>query len=332
MRKKAIIFLTTFFLMLGVGILSWPKINLFFFKNEDSLSDYPKTEEDNWLNDDKKTATKVRLLFGGDLMFDRHIRFKSQQRGSYDPIFSDLKEFFLEYDLVVANLEGPITQNSSLSLGTVPGTPKNFIFTFDLQVAPLLANHNIRLVSLGNNHILNFGREGLLTTREYLTDSGVSFFGFTGDRQNRTITKEINGLVLGFVNYNQFLEGGLVAAKEDIASLAGKVDWLILYSHWGNEYQPRAGAVIEKLAREFIDQGVDLIIGSHPHVVQQKEIYQGKTIYYSLGNFVFDQFFQPEVERGILVELIIDVKTKEAVSKEWPIKMTREGKTIFYSN
>lgn len=332
MRKKAIIFLTTFFLMLGVGILSWPKIDLFFFKNEDSLSDYPKTEEDNWLNDDKKTATKVRLLFGGDLMFDRHIRFKSQQRGSYDPIFSDLKEFFLEYDLVVANLEGPITQNSSLSLGTVPGTPKNFIFTFDPQVAPLLANHNIRLVSLGNNHILNFGREGLLTTREYLTDSGVSFFGFTGDKQNRTITKEINGLVLGFVNYNQFLEGGLVAAKEDIASLAGKVDWLILYSHWGNEYQPRAGAVIEKLAREFIDQGVDLIIGSHPHVVQQKEIYQGKTIYYSLGNFVFDQFFQPEVERGILVEFIIDVKTKEAVSKEWPIKMTREGKTIFYSN
>ncbi|MDD3679599.1 MAG: CapA family protein, partial [Candidatus Shapirobacteria bacterium] len=123
------------------------------------------TKNDVSLENDQ---TKVRLLFGGDLMFDRHIRLAGQNLG-YDFVFSDLKELFFDYDLVIANLEGPITDNASVSLGTMPGTPQNFIFTFDPQVAGLLADHNIRIVCLGNNHILNFGQKGLDSTKQYLT-------------------------------------------------------------------------------------------------------------------------------------------------------------------
>lgn len=275
----------------------------------------------------KESAKKVKIIFGGDLMFDRHIRLWAEEKG-YDFIFSDLRELFFDYDLVVANLEGPITDNPSISQGTAPGTPQNFIFTFDPQVAVLLANHNIGVVCLGNNHILNFGQEGLESTRRYLSDKGVAFFGFAQDGQDQTLIKEINGLTLGFVNYNQFLEGGLAAAQKDVSSLVGRVDWLILYSHWGNEYQLRAGAEIEELAREFIDQGVDFIVGSHPHVVQQKEIYRGKTIYYSLGNFVFDQYFEPEVTRGLLVGIEINLEHQAVDIKEWPIIMLPGGATI----
>jgi gamma-polyglutamate biosynthesis protein CapA len=275
----------------------------------------------------KNDNRPLRLLFGGDLMFDRHIRLNAQEYDGYDFIFSDLKELFFDYDLVIANLEGPITDNSSVSLGTIPGSPENFIFTFDPKVAQALADHNIRIVCLGNNHILNFGQEGLDSTKRYLEQNGVAFFGFTGDDKERTLVKEVDGFRLGFVNYNQFLSGGLAAVKEDIDDLLPYVDWLILYAHWGNEYQAYPQEEIKTLAHQFIDQGVDLVIGSHPHVVLPSEEYQGKTIYYSLGNFVFDQYFSLETMTGILIEVVINIEEKEITTREWPIKMEKSGRT-----
>lgn len=322
------------------GLLGLVGVVLLLIVWEVAGKTFPRRQEDFFLNpveektvpaekEIKETTKKVKILFGGDLMFDRHIRLWAEEKG-YDFIFSDLRELFFDYDLVVANLEGPITDNPSVSQGTVPGTPQNFIFTFDPRVASLLANHNIGVVCLGNNHILSFGQDGLESTRRYLSGQGVAFFGFVQDDQDRTLIKEINGLTLGFVNYNQFLEGGLAAAQKDISSLAGRVDWLILYPHWGNEYQPQAAPAIEKLAREFINQGVDFIVGSHPHVVQQKETYQGKTIYYSLGNFVFDQYFEPGVTRGLLVgvEINLEHQTVDIDIKEWPIVMLPGGATV----
>lgn len=270
---------------------------------------------------------EVRLLFGGDLMFDRHIRLNAQKHGNYDFIFSNLKELFFGYDLVVANLEGPITNNLSVSSGTIPGSPKNFIFTFDPRITQVLADHNIRVVCLGNNHILNFGQKGLAATKQYLDQDGVGFFGFTGDETGRVLVKEINNIRLGFVNYNQFLAGGLAAVEEDINNLSDQVDWLILYAHWGDEYQEYFGEEIKDLAHYFVDQGVDLVIGSHPHVVWPHEKYQGKNIYYSLGNFVFDQYFSPETTKGILVEVVISGKEGEIITKEWPIEMKPGGQT-----
>jgi gamma-polyglutamate biosynthesis protein CapA len=278
----------------------------------------------------EKSTPTIKILFGGDLMFDRHIRFFADKEGSYDFILADLKNLFFDYDLVVANLEGPITDNNSVSIGTVPGTPKNFIFTFDPQVAKTLFDNNIRLVNLGNNHILNFGQSGLDSTRRYLSEAKVDYFGFAGDDQDRTLIQKIDGVSLGFVNYNQFIEGGLAAAEEDIDSLAGTVDWLILYAHWGNEYQSQAGAAIRELAKNFVDRGADLIIGSHSHVVGVKETNRDRTIYYSLGNFVFDQYFSSEVMTGLLVGVEIDVETKKIINiQEWSIKMTPDGRTIF---
>lgn len=284
------------------------------------------------LKDGEDESRPLKLLFGGDLMFDRHIRLNAQREGNYDFIFSDLKELFFDYDLVVANLEGPITDHNSVSLGTIPGSPENFIFTFDPQVGQVLASHNIRAVCLGNNHILNFGQEGLASTKHYLGQNEVDFFGFAGDDGERTLVKELDGFRLGFVNYNQFITGGLAAAKEDIERLLPDTDWLILYAHWGNEYQPYPQEEIKALAHQFIDQGVDLIIGSHPHVVLPQEEYQGKMIYYSLGNFVFDQYFSPETMTGVLVEVVIDTDERKIETREWPIKMEKNGKTTLSSS
>jgi len=320
---KIILGLLSFIVILMLAFLAVRK-GLFFPKEEPQVS----TSKELGLSGEKSRSRSLKLLFGGDLMFDRHIRLNAQEHGNYNFIFSDLKELFFGYDLVIANLEGPITDSSSISLGTIPGSPENFIFTFDPQVAQVLADHNIRVVCLGNNHILNFGQEGLISTRHYLGQNGVASFGFAGDDGGRTLIKELNGFRLGFVNYNQFILGGLAAAKEDIESLLPDTDWLILYAHWGNEYQPYPQEEIKTLAHQFIDQGVDLVIGSHPHVVLSSEEYQGKMIYYSLGNFVFDQYFSLETMTGVLVEVVIDTEKEKIETREWPIKMEKSGKTV----
>ncbi len=268
----------------------------------------------------------VTLLFGGDLMFDRSIRTAMRRRGNDFPL-TPLKDIFSKSDLVVANLEGPITENATKSEGSEIGSRENYFFTFDPSVAETLKDAGVGMVNLGNNHILNFGEEGVAQTKKYLEASGVGYFGVPTDTENRYWVRDINGMRIAFVNYNQFVSDGKEKALSDIAEAKTRSDFIVLYTHWGKEYVSTL-PVIKDLAHAFIDAGVDLIIGSHPHVVQEHEVYQGKTIYYSLGNLVFDQYDSDATRNGLLVRVSIDVKTKEASFEEAPVTMKSNGQTI----
>jgi len=186
------------------------------------------------------------------------------------------------------------------------GSRENYLFTFDPSWAPTLKQNNISIVNLGNNHILNQGESGLAETGKYLDVAGVQYFGSPQTLpDHRTLVVTVRGVRIGFVNENQFIPEGEAKALEDVKLIRGQVDVLVAYTHWGTEYLPRT-ADEQRRAHALIDAGADVIIGSHPHVVQEKEIYQGKTIYYSLGNFVFDQYWQEPTMHGLLVEMTID--------------------------
>lgn len=273
------------------------------------------------------TNSSITLLFTGDLMLDRYIRQVAQQKG-YDYILEDVTPLLLSKDLVIAGLEGPITTNKSVSIYSEIGSSPNFVFTFDPIVVSTFRKSNIKLVSLGNNHILNMGATGVAQTKKYLTESGVEFFGYTGtETTDRFLIKEIKGVKIAFVNYNQFVNGGKEAALEDIKKASDVSDLIILYTHWGVEYVPASPQYVQDLAHEFIDSGVDLIIGSHPHVVQQKEIYKGKNVYYSLGNFVMDQYFSAETKRGLLVGVDINPKDLSLTFTEYDVVMGLNAQT-----
>lgn len=270
----------------------------------------------------------VRLLFGGDMMFDRSIRLSIQKNGESFILFP-LHTLFHQYDAVIANLEGPITSNPSKSVNSAIGSRNNYIFTFAPTTAQLLKEENIGIVNIGNNHITNFGEDGVTQTRMYLEQENISYFGNTGEnKEKRYVILEKNGIKIGFINYNQFVSNGMEALLEDIDVVSEKADVVIVYTHWGSEYLAVAGEGIQEQAHQFIDRGADLIIGSHPHVVQQKEVYQGKTIYYSLGNFVFDQYFQKETQEGLLVEVIIKQDSYEIETQEIPILLKQTGQTM----
>jgi poly-gamma-glutamate synthesis protein (capsule biosynthesis protein) len=132
------------------------------------------------------------------------------------------------------------------------------------------------------------------------------------------------------VNFNQFSVDAEHRALADIERLRPTVDVLFVYTHWGPEYAP-ATAEERRLAHLFIDRGADAVIGSHPHVVQEHETYRGKTIYYSLGNFVFDQYFNPETTHGLLVEAFI--ASDNALSfRDIPVALSPDGKTKIVGN
>ena len=266
------------------------------------------------------------ILFGGDMMFDRYIRTVMKKRGNSFPLES-LRSVLSQADLVVANLEGPVTENTSLSETSVIGARDNYFFTFDPIVATVLRDFHIGVVNIGNNHILNFKEEGVKQTEKFLEEAGVGYFGSPLSSDDRLVIKEIKGVRVALVNYNQFVWQGKEKALADIETAQRSAEVVVLYAHWGTEYV----AVLPKtkaLAREFIDAGVDLIIGSHPHVVQEKEVYQGKTIYYSLGNMVFDQYFSQDTMTGLLVRAVFDPVSQTFAFEEIPILLKNTGETV----
>lgn len=268
--------------------------------------------------------TLAKVVFAGDMMFDRSVRTAMRVHGA-DFIFSCISDTLKNADMAVGNLEGPITDNGSLSEGSVPDTPANYTFTFAPEVAELLYRHNIHLVNLGNNHILNFGTEGEETTKKYLHASGVEYFG---DTRNRTVAyMDVQGVSLAFVNYNEFApEGWQRNASTTLAQVAqarAQGFLPVVYTHWGDEYKLVAPERLQTLARQFVDAGAEMVIGSHPHVVEQSEVYRAKYIYYSLGNFVFDQYFLPDVQRGLLLSVTFSKSGVVSVT-EIPTVLSRD--------
>lgn len=273
----------------------------------------------------KPFSPEATILFGGDMLFDRSIRVAMEERGE-DYVFSCIKDLLLEADLVVANLEGPITSHPSKSVGSVVGEPNNFTFTFPTSTAELLARHNIGLVNIGNNHIMNFGREGLLQTLEWLEPAGVVQMGNPdAPEEERVAHVVINRIPFSFVNWSDWTSDKTDHTVAQVAAEAATGRVVVVYTHWGEEYEPPPPRV-KQLAHSFIDAGAAIVIGSHPHIVQEHEIYKEKHIYYSLGNFIFDQYWNDSVRRGLLLKVIFDSKGVSSL-EEIPIENQRDRRT-----
>ena len=249
---------------------------------------------------------KVSILFLGDVMLDRYNRILIGRHG-VGYFTEKIERLFWGQDLNVVNLEGPITREQSVSVGKSVEDPNHFRFTFDPeQTVNFLQANRINLVNIGNNHILNFHNEGLEQTEDVLREGGISYFGNPLDLEKIVIVKNMNNRQIAFVNYNQFGKFTVADTVKIIQEVKHKTDFVIVYTHWGREYELVENDRQRNKAHQFIDAGADLIMGSHPHVVQPIEIYQGKVIFYSLGNFVFDQYFSEDVKSilgvGVLLE------------------------------
>lgn len=242
----------------------------------------------------KAVKRETSIMFVGDIMLGRSVMKKTINEGdSYYP-FKKTSEFLNNADITFANLENPIVKNCPETIG-------GFKFCTNYETAKGLNFAGIDIVSLANNHSENYGLEGLAETKKFLGDNDISYVG-----DSNFIIKEINGTKFGFLGFDYTLKNDLDNDLKLIKDSKEKVDVLIVGVHWGDEYKDKANNLQRTIAKKMIEAGTDVIIGGHPHWVEDYEEINGKPVYYSLGNFIFDQMWSEETKKGLIVKMTFD--------------------------
>ncbi|AKM83345.1 hypothetical protein A2422_00635 [Candidatus Woesebacteria bacterium RIFOXYC1_FULL_31_51] len=244
------------------------------------------------LNELKNNQTTI--IFVGDIMLGRSVMGKAIEVGDNYYPFRKTSEVLNNADITFANLENPIVKNC-------PGTIGGFKFCTNYEIANGLTFAGIDIVSLANNHSGNYGLEGLTETKKFLSDNNISYVG-----DSNLAIKEVNGTKFGFLGFDYTLKNNLDNDLKLIKDSKGKVDVLIIGVHWGDEYKDEANSLQRTIAKKMIEAGVDVIIGGHPHWIEDYEEINGKSVYYSLGNFIFDQMWSEETKKGLVVKLTFD--------------------------
>lgn len=298
-------------------VITW----LFWPSNPPDFSDSNPNTDETVVEEDNKTQLvvqeidKLTILAAGDIMLDRTMFLLAQRHNDFGYSFRMISSTLQQADLRVVNLEGPITTNKSTA--NIVNGGRGLSFTFSPKVTTTL-KENFDVVSLANNHTTNFGFEGLEQTKKFLDEAGIEWFGDPNNRatQKLSVIVEKKGFKIGFVGHHQLIEQGFENVIEEIKRIRPEVDMLIAYPHWGHEYVTSTPSVLQKEeAYAMIDAGVDLIIGAHPHVIQPVELYKDRIIFYSLGNFVFDQYFSLETMQGLLLSLALEKDTENLTTQ-----------------
>lgn len=269
------------------------------------------------------------ILFVGDIMLGRYTETLINEFGTEYPL-RHVAAFLDSYDMVVANLEAPVVSNHVQ-------TPNNS-FLFSTPTSALLAiSKQITHVSLANNHTNDFGEESFLYTETELAKVGIIPLGHPLFVSTTTVTSITHAeLRIDIVGINM-VSGDTEEAVSKVMSLNTGDAIQIVSIHWGDEYVLTHNSEQEQFARALIDAGADVIIGHHPHVVQDINVYRGVPIFYSLGNFIFDQYFSDDVMDHLGVEIkmvnkqmqfrLIPFTSRD--SKSAPELMTVDEKEVF---
>lgn len=245
-------------------------------------------------------AKQTTFIFAGDMMLDRYIYHRFQS--NLNDVFARLgNRVFWGTDISFLNNEGPISKDPIND----DYTANNLIFNFPPKTPSVLNFLHVNGVSLANNHSLNAGQNGFQDTVQLLDENKIKHCGSQNVISEDSVVRYDSDIPVSVVCFNQ-LEAPALSKISDLISVEKKSGrFVVVYPHWGNEYQTKHNGAQQKLAEDLIDGGADMIVGSHPHVVQDFDIYKGKPIIYSLGNLVFDQSFSRETQEGLIVAGVI---------------------------
>jgi poly-gamma-glutamate synthesis protein (capsule biosynthesis protein) len=227
----------------------------------------------------------VTLLAFGDLMLARGVAAAIARHGPMYP-FEPITRLLIGSDLVTANAEGVF---ADVPADRKAVKPDDLNFAFGTWLLPTL--HRLGFTHLGeaNNHALDFGSAALEASRTAMRQSKIGAFGDPENDRDLADMTVVRGRKIAQIGYDQFSGHGPEAVIAAIAEAKKAGAFVVVYPHWGIEYEPKPTQLQISLAHSFIDAGADVVVGSHPHVVQPVEIYNGRAIFYSLGNFIFDQ-------------------------------------------
>lgn len=278
-------------------------------------------------------------MFVGDVMLSRGIGAIAKKKNDDGYMFDFVRSKLITADVSFANLESPISDQGK-NVGSA------YSFRAEPKMAETLAEAGFDVVSFANNHVGDYGPHALLDTLTRLDAAGVRHAGAgaTFDAAHTPAIVDTRGLRIAYLAYTNIAPAFYQAVSskpavadikietiaEDIARAKNvyHADVVIVSYHWGQEYATQHNAWQERIAHATIDAGATMVIGHHPHVVEEVERYHGGVIAYSLGNFVFDQNFSLDTRRG----LALSVRIKEGVItdvQELPVSFTETYQPFF---
>lgn len=304
----------------------------------DDFADVAKRIQD--LPTTQKTTSQVTFLSVGDISLSRGIAYAIDKNKDVNFPFRKVQDLLKSTDFNFGNLETPFSSSDKYT------AKSTLVFNAPKKNIEGLVNNNFVVVSTANNHALDQSLDGIIQTRTWLLENNILPVG-TGENLEEawlpaTVTRK--GITIGFsaASYASVNDGGKtindhVARIEDVSNLKSSIlnlkfhsDFTVVSMHAGSEYTRKPNPDQVQFAHAAIDNGADMVIGHHPHWVQDKEVYCSSTkksrtiafksplaltdeeknmgckpIYYSLGNFIFDQGWSPETTQGLALKITL---------------------------
>lgn len=266
-------------------------------------------------------AEPVTLLFTGDVLLSDYVLNNYKSNGIDGVLSPELQDEMKSSDITVINNEFPFSTRGTQA------PDKQFTFRVDPAYVSLLTDMGVDIAGLANNHVLDYGTQALLDTFDTLDNAGIDYIGAGNDiaRASALITKQAGGKTFGFLAASRVIPvvswdvrnatpgvfttydpALLVAAIEQAKD---RCDYLTVFVHWGIERDEYPQDYQVSMAEQYIDAGADLVIGSHPHVLQGITYYKDKPIFYSLGNFIFNQ----NIAQTAAVKVTVDGENEPVV-------------------
>ena len=274
---------------------------------------------------------EVQLSFVGDVMMGRYVASFGEKM-SYSELFRDSKTLWDKSALVFANLESAVIKQGE----RYDEADKNLKLSASQEAIQMAAEAGIDAVSLANDHVGDYGREGVRHTIEAMQEYGMEYAGAGAEREEAGAYRllEADGLTVGFVACTQVAPDQFAATKdgygvcptsytnlyENVFAASTNSDFVVVYVHWGNENDLTVTETQRKIAYRLIDSGADIVIGSHPNILQEVEQYKNGIVFYSLGSFISDEATR-QARNTTMVQLNVDKNTGDGYFTLIPMRI-----------
>ena len=260
-----------------------------------------------------ETQQDVTVVFSGDILLSSYVLNNYEKSGINGILSEELQSEMQNADITMVNEEFPFSNRGTQA------QDKQFTFRVDPGYVKILQEMGIDVVTVANNHALDYGTDALSDTFQTLDNAGIAYVG-AGDnleRASQPYVIKAGGKTFGFLAASRVIpevswnidnrQPGMLCTY-DSAELCNAIqkaketcDYVVVYVHWGIERENTPQDYQRQLGKAYIDAGADMVIGAHPHVLQGIEYYNGKPIIYSLGNYIFNQ----EINSTVLLKTTI---------------------------
>lgn len=271
--------------------------------------------------EETEDTSPVNLLFAGDILLSNHVTTAYDNAGGINGVLDEgYQAEISQSDIFMANEEFPFSDRGSAA------EDKQYTFRLTPSRVTMMQEIGVDIVTLANNHTLDYGTDALVDTAATLDGAGIKYVGAGAnmERARQLQTIEVRGNIIGFLAASRVYpdpdwvanskKPGMVSGYdpsillEEIKAAQDLCDYLVVYVHWGIERNETPEEYQRSLGKKIIDAGADIVIGSHPHVLQGVEYYNGKPICYSLGNFIFGS----SIPKTALLQVQVDVSQQNA--------------------